>query len=617
MWERSVPEPRLTAGWSTEVAGDDVPAPLREVAAALSGHYDVAFDRIWVNLYRDGRDSVAWHGDRNQHTHVNPLVATVSLGARRRFLLRPRGGRTAVELRPGHGDLVVMGGACQHEWEHTVPKEAGVAGPRMSITLRHSRAGCPEPGSPERVIDPGCPLSRHQCDHSETARGTCEPARPVRRRQPGAGRRPRPGARAAAGVDDLPARTRVGQGLRGPDHHHRRPAAAVRRRPGAASCRPRRSRRWTVRCAGSREGTEIARIKIWHNDKDLLYTADPHTISPRNPSTAASHELAEALEGEIEAEIISSSEEPDNAALLERYGTLLEVYVPILYDGDPDPAGVFELYLPYEPVQASIRADTARAVALLFGGLVVLWLGLFRTVATASRRLRDEADRNEHQALHDALTGLANRTLLDAELAAAVAARRARGGPGAARPGPVPRGQRHPGPRPRRRAGARDGRPAHGAGRPRRPGRPARRRRVRRAAAGRRRGGVGDGARRGAARRPARAGPGRRPRRRAGRPGRRVRAPGRRRRRAGSLLRHADVAAEHAKRTHPGLCVYDPDARRAQHRAARPARRPGPGAHGGRAGAALPAQVRPGRPRARRRGAGALAAPAARPARPR
>jgi diguanylate cyclase (GGDEF)-like protein len=172
---------------------------------------------------------------------------------------------------------------------------------------------------------------------------------------------------------------------------------------------------------GSRAGTEIARIKIWHSDRDLLYTADPHTDTPRNPSTAPSHELDEALEGEIEAEIISSSEEPDNAALLERYGTLLEVYVPILYGDDPKPAGVFELYLPYQPVQASIRADTTRAIALLFAGLVVLWLGLFRTVATASRRLRQEADRNEHQALHDGLTGLANRSLLDAELAAAVA----------------------------------------------------------------------------------------------------------------------------------------------------------------------------------------------------
>ena len=144
-----------------------------------------------------------------------------------------------------------------------------------------------------------------------------------------------------------------------------------------------------MRSRGSREGTEIARIKIWHNDSDLLYIADPHTRRRRaEHRSSRPHELAEALEGEIEAEIISSSDEPDNAALLERYGTLLEVYVPILYGGDREPAGVFELYLPYQPVQASIRADTTRAVALLFGGLVVLWLGLFRTVATASRRLR-------------------------------------------------------------------------------------------------------------------------------------------------------------------------------------------------------------------------------------
>jgi diguanylate cyclase (GGDEF)-like protein len=172
---------------------------------------------------------------------------------------------------------------------------------------------------------------------------------------------------------------------------------------------------------GSRGGTEIARIKIWHGDGDLVYVADPHTRSPARTGADPSSELAEALEGNIEAEIISSADEPDNAALIERYGTLLEVYVPILSGDDPEPAGVFELYLPYQPVQASIRADTTRAVALLFAGLIVLWLGLFRTVATASRRLRQEAARNEHQALHDGLTGLANREQLDAELSAAVA----------------------------------------------------------------------------------------------------------------------------------------------------------------------------------------------------
>ena len=169
---------------------------------------------------------------------------------------------------------------------------------------------------------------------------------------------------------------------------------------------------------GSRAGTEIARIKIWHGNT-LLYTADPHTQTSGRTGAGTSDELAEALAGEIEAEVISDSSESDNAALIERYGTLLEVYVPILYDGQARPAGVFELYLPYQPVQASIRADTTRAAALLLLGLVVLWLGLFRVVATASRRLRQESSRNEHQARHDALTGLANRAHLDAALSAA------------------------------------------------------------------------------------------------------------------------------------------------------------------------------------------------------
>jgi alkylated DNA repair dioxygenase AlkB len=142
IYDRALPEPRLTAGWSTDAADDEVPPILTDMADALSGRYAVGFDRIWVNLYRDGADSVAWHGDRNRLVMTNPLVATVSLGARRRFLLRPRGTSRAVHrLEPGHGDLVVMGGACQAEWEHTVPKTAKRVGARMSVTIRHSLPG--------------------------------------------------------------------------------------------------------------------------------------------------------------------------------------------------------------------------------------------------------------------------------------------------------------------------------------------------------------------------------------------------------------------------------------------------------------------------------------------
>lgn len=142
IYDRALPEPRLTAGWSTDAASSDSPGVLQAMCRALSARYAVEFDRVWVNLYRDGRDSVAWHGDRNRLVMTNPIVATVSLGGRRTFLLRPRGTSAARHrLEPGPGDLVVMGGACQAEWEHTVPKTAKPVAARMSVTIRHSQPG--------------------------------------------------------------------------------------------------------------------------------------------------------------------------------------------------------------------------------------------------------------------------------------------------------------------------------------------------------------------------------------------------------------------------------------------------------------------------------------------
>jgi alkylated DNA repair dioxygenase AlkB len=138
MWDKNVLEPRLVAGWT----GDDLaalPERLAEIRSVVSDRYRVDFDSVLVNLYRDGRDGVAWHGDTVRHSLPAAVVVTVGLGERRRFLLRPgTSGSATVRLETGHGDLVVMGGRTQHEWQHTVPK-ATKAGARMSITLRHSR----------------------------------------------------------------------------------------------------------------------------------------------------------------------------------------------------------------------------------------------------------------------------------------------------------------------------------------------------------------------------------------------------------------------------------------------------------------------------------------------
>jgi alkylated DNA repair dioxygenase AlkB len=135
MWERRLPEPRLTAWWTPDEGPEAMPI-LAEMRRVLSARYAEAFDSIGFNCYRHGEDSVAWHGDRHRHTVDDPVVAIISVGGRRPFRVRPRGGGAARSLDLGRGDLLVMGGACQHDWEHCVPKVRR-AEPRISITYRH------------------------------------------------------------------------------------------------------------------------------------------------------------------------------------------------------------------------------------------------------------------------------------------------------------------------------------------------------------------------------------------------------------------------------------------------------------------------------------------------
>ena len=139
MYERVVDVPRLLRYYGE---GESLPhRMLDDALRALNEHYAPELGEPFVTagmcLYRDGRDSVAWHGDTiGRGRTEDTMVAIVSLGSAREFLLRPRGGGATIRHRLGHGDLIVMGGSCQRTWEHAVPKTARPVGPRISVQFR-------------------------------------------------------------------------------------------------------------------------------------------------------------------------------------------------------------------------------------------------------------------------------------------------------------------------------------------------------------------------------------------------------------------------------------------------------------------------------------------------
>jgi alkylated DNA repair dioxygenase AlkB len=140
MYDRVVDVPRLLCFY-----GEDEPLPdpvLTEARDALDAHYAAELGETFVTaglcLYRDGRDSVAFHGDTiGRGSTQDTMVAILSLGTPRALMLRPVGGGSdTLRYDVGHGDLLVMGGSCQRTWQHGIPKTARPTGPRISVQFR-------------------------------------------------------------------------------------------------------------------------------------------------------------------------------------------------------------------------------------------------------------------------------------------------------------------------------------------------------------------------------------------------------------------------------------------------------------------------------------------------
>jgi len=143
MYGRRVAVPRETAGRGEGMAQTWTPG-LLAVRARLETLLGTGFDYVFVNRYRNGRDSVAWHGDHDGSGDPRRVVASLSLGATREFDLRPK---PESGLRPriipvdvAHGDLIVMAGETQRMWEHRVRKDAYVHEERINLTFRQHRA---------------------------------------------------------------------------------------------------------------------------------------------------------------------------------------------------------------------------------------------------------------------------------------------------------------------------------------------------------------------------------------------------------------------------------------------------------------------------------------------
>ena len=145
LFGRRILQPRLIA-WTGELpyrySGQTLeprkPTPtLGALLERVVGRTTTPFNHVLVNRYRDGTDSMGMHADDEPELGRDPMVATLSLGVTRRFVLAPRRGKDAnLVYELGHGSLLVMGGACQHHYRHGIPKAPAVPEERVSLTFR-------------------------------------------------------------------------------------------------------------------------------------------------------------------------------------------------------------------------------------------------------------------------------------------------------------------------------------------------------------------------------------------------------------------------------------------------------------------------------------------------
>jgi diguanylate cyclase (GGDEF)-like protein len=155
---------------------------------------------------------------------------------------------------------------------------------------------------------------------------------------------------------------------------------------------------------------DLARIKIWNNQRKIVYS-DDHSLIGQSPNTSGDDDLHDALEGQPDPAEVVTPERGTETASEVGLGRLVEVYVPLRFVPSGPPAGAFEIYLSYRPIAAALARDKRTIALIITIGLGLLWAILYRIVARASRRLRQQAAENDRLARYDQLTGLPNRTL--------------------------------------------------------------------------------------------------------------------------------------------------------------------------------------------------------------